>query len=84
MFYSAQLLTKKGPLGTIWIAAHLEKRLKRNQIFETSIPASVGECAPSRDTVIAATHADPTSPTPTPMQTPALSPRVPCLTLLPS
>lgn len=43
MFYSTQILSKKGPLGTIWIASHLEKRLKRSQIFETSIPASVGE-----------------------------------------
>ena len=44
MFYSTQILSKKGALGTIWIASHLEKRLKRSQIFETSIPASVGEC----------------------------------------
>lgn len=42
MFYSTQILSRKGALGTIWIASHMEKRLKRNQIFETSIPASVG------------------------------------------
>ncbi|GAB4819090.1 hypothetical protein N2152v2_006136 [Parachlorella kessleri] len=41
MFYSTQILSKKGALGTIWIASHLEKKLKRSQIFETSIPASV-------------------------------------------
>mmetsp|Transcript_36757 Transcript_36757/g.87326 ORF Transcript_36757/g.87326 Transcript_36757/m.87326 type:complete len:682 (+) Transcript_36757:236-2281(+) len=41
MFYSTQILAKKGPLGTIWIAAHLERRLKRQQVFETSITASV-------------------------------------------
>ncbi|KAK9830472.1 hypothetical protein WJX72_011940 [[Myrmecia] bisecta] len=41
MFYSAQILAKKGPLGTIWIAAHLDRRLKRHQVFETSIPVSV-------------------------------------------
>ena len=43
MFYSTQILSKRGALGTIWIASHMEKRLKRNQIFETSISASVGE-----------------------------------------
>lgn len=37
MFYHIQILAKKGPLGTIWIAAHHDKRLKRSQIFETSI-----------------------------------------------
>ncbi len=44
MFYSVQLLAKKGPLGTVWIAGHLDKRLKRNQIYETNISSSVGEC----------------------------------------
>ena len=46
MFYSTQILSKRGALGTIWIASHMEKRLKRNQIFETSISASVGERRP--------------------------------------
>lgn len=46
MFYSTQILAKKGPLGTIWIAAHLERRLKRHQVFETSITLSVGERKP--------------------------------------
>lgn len=41
MFYSVQLLAKKGPLGTVWIAGHLDKRLKRNQIHETNISSSV-------------------------------------------
>ncbi len=45
MFYSTQILAKKGPLGTIWIAAHLDKRLKRNQVFEANIAISVGEFA---------------------------------------
>lgn len=46
MFYSTQILAKKGPLGTIWIAAHLERRLKRHQVFETSITLSVGAPPP--------------------------------------
>ena len=43
MFYSTQILAKKGPLGIIWIAAHMDSRLKRNNVFETSIPSSVGK-----------------------------------------
>lgn len=41
MFYSIQILTKQGPLGTIWVAAHMDRNLRRNQIYETSIPVSV-------------------------------------------
>jgi cohesin complex subunit SCC1 len=41
MFYSNQILARKGPLGLVWIAAHMEGRLKRQQINSTSISASV-------------------------------------------
>ncbi|BDA47997.1 probable double-strand-break repair protein rad21 homolog at N-terminal half [Coccomyxa sp. Obi] len=41
MFYSTQILAKKGPLGTIWIASHLDRRLKRHQVFETNISITV-------------------------------------------
>ena len=41
MFYSNQILARKGPLGLVWIAAHLDRQLKRQQINSTSIPASV-------------------------------------------
>ncbi|EIE27346.1 hypothetical protein COCSUDRAFT_45823 [Coccomyxa subellipsoidea C-169] len=41
MFYSTQILAKKGPLGTIWIASHLDRRLKRNQVFDTNIAVTV-------------------------------------------
>eukprot|EP00271_Cylindrocystis_brebissonii_P004848 TRINITY_DN16765_c0_g1_i1.p1 TRINITY_DN16765_c0_g1~~TRINITY_DN16765_c0_g1_i1.p1 ORF type:complete len:1175 (+),score=305.69 TRINITY_DN16765_c0_g1_i1:188-3712(+) len=41
MFYSQFILAKKGPLGTIWIAAHLERKLRKNQVTETNIPVSV-------------------------------------------
>ena len=37
-----QILAKKGPLGIIWIAATLDKRLKRTQVFEANIDSSVG------------------------------------------
>lgn len=43
MFYSHQILAKKGPLGTIWIAAHMDRKLRKNQIAETCIGDSVGE-----------------------------------------
>eukprot|EP01045_Picozoa_sp_COSAG04_P029705 COSAG04_NODE_4949_length_1811_cov_1.267523_1_plen_326_part_00 len=42
MFYSQFILAKKGPLGKIWLAAHLDKKLTKNQIFQTDIKASVG------------------------------------------
>ncbi|MCO5555206.1 hypothetical protein L7F22_008750 [Adiantum nelumboides] len=41
MFYSQYLLSKKGPLGFIWIAAHLERRLRKKQVTETDIGDSV-------------------------------------------
>jgi cohesin complex subunit SCC1 len=41
MFYSNQILARKGPLGLVWIAAHMDGRLKRQQINSASIPASV-------------------------------------------
>ncbi|CAK9175402.1 unnamed protein product, partial [Ilex paraguariensis] len=41
MFYSQWLLSKKGPLGTIWVAAHCHKRLKKQQVKETNISSSV-------------------------------------------
>nr|VDD19486.1 unnamed protein product [Brassica oleracea] len=41
MFYSQFILAKKGPLGTIWIAAHLERKLRKNQIADTDIGVSV-------------------------------------------
>lgn len=44
MFYSQLILAKKGPLGTIWIAAHLERKLRKNQVTETNISVSVGTC----------------------------------------
>lgn len=42
MFYSQFILAKKGPLGTIWIAAHLERKLRKNQVADTDIGFSVG------------------------------------------
>ncbi|XP_043704274.1 sister chromatid cohesion 1 protein 4-like isoform X2 [Telopea speciosissima] len=41
MFYSQFILAKKGPLGNIWIAAHLERKLRKNQVADTDIGVSV-------------------------------------------
>ena len=32
MFYSTQILARKGPLAIVWIAAHMDRQLKRNQV----------------------------------------------------
>ncbi|XP_058102255.1 sister chromatid cohesion 1 protein 2-like isoform X2 [Magnolia sinica] len=41
MFYSHCLLSRKGPLGIIWIAAHCYRKLRKQQIAETDISSSV-------------------------------------------
>ncbi|CAH0521831.1 unnamed protein product [Peronospora belbahrii] len=41
MFYSQIILAKKGPLGKIWLAAHWDKKLNKQQIFTTDIHSSV-------------------------------------------
>ena len=41
MFYAHFVLSKKGPLAKIWLAAHWDKKLTKAQIFETNIEGSV-------------------------------------------
>ena len=41
MFYAHFVLTKKGPLARIWLAAHWDKKLTKAHIFETNIESSV-------------------------------------------
>ncbi|CAJ0573838.1 unnamed protein product, partial [Mesorhabditis spiculigera] len=43
MFYAQFVLSKKGPLAKIWLAAHWEKKLNRNQIAETNVEEAVNE-----------------------------------------
>ncbi|GJD08323.1 Sister chromatid cohesion 1 protein 4 [Galdieria sulphuraria] len=40
MFYSPIILTKKGPLGKIWLAAHLQHKLSKTQVFSTDVVAA--------------------------------------------
>lgn len=42
MFYEQLVLARKGPLGHVWLAAHFEKKLTKQQIAETDIPETVG------------------------------------------
>ncbi|XP_020590488.1 sister chromatid cohesion 1 protein 3-like [Phalaenopsis equestris] len=39
MFYSHTFLARKSPLGIVWIAAHLDHKLKRPQIESINIPS---------------------------------------------
>ncbi|XP_018460704.2 sister chromatid cohesion 1 protein 3-like [Raphanus sativus] len=41
MFYSQEYLARKGPLGTVWSAAHLQNRLKKSHYTATNIPETV-------------------------------------------
>ncbi|KAJ1772821.1 sister chromatid cohesion protein 1 [Coemansia sp. RSA 1813] len=42
MFYAEAILSKKGPLAKVWLAAHLERKLTKVQLLQASIPSSVG------------------------------------------
>lgn len=42
MFYSQELLSKKGALGTIWAAAHSLKKLTKEDVFDSNISSFVG------------------------------------------
>lgn len=41
MFYSHTFLARKGPLGTVWCAAHLQHKLKKSHYTATDIPSTV-------------------------------------------
>lgn len=42
MFFSEAILSKNGPLGKVWLAAHWERKLSKNQLLQTNINSSVG------------------------------------------
>ncbi|CAG8453711.1 1016_t:CDS:10 [Paraglomus brasilianum] len=42
MFYSEAILSKKGPLAKVWLAAHWERKLSKTQFLQTNIQNSVG------------------------------------------
>lgn len=41
MFYSQHVLTKKGPLAKIWLAAHMQTKLTKAMVFSTDIRNAV-------------------------------------------
>ena len=41
MFYSAEILSKRGPLGTIWLAAHMDRKLNKDTITKQDIIQAV-------------------------------------------
>lgn len=43
MFYSQLVLAKKGPLGKVWLAAHWDRKLTKNQIMGTDISQTAGK-----------------------------------------
>ncbi|EFO83059.1 CRE-COH-1 protein [Caenorhabditis remanei] len=43
MFYADFVLSKKGPLSKVWLAAHWEKKLSKAQICETDVNEAVNE-----------------------------------------
>ncbi|KAF8919935.1 Rec8 like protein-domain-containing protein [Mucidula mucida] len=42
MFYSEAILSRRGPLGRVWLAAHMERKLSKTQTLQTDIEESVG------------------------------------------
>ena len=51
MFYSQLVLTKRGPLGRVWLAAHWEKKLTKLQVSQTDICETVGALNPALETL---------------------------------
>ncbi|CAD5206981.1 unnamed protein product [Bursaphelenchus okinawaensis] len=43
MFYAQFVLAKKGPLARIWLAAHLEEKLKRRDVADTDLEQAINE-----------------------------------------
>ncbi|KAG6812594.1 hypothetical protein H0H92_001945 [Tricholoma furcatifolium] len=41
MFYSETILSRRGPLGKVWLAAHMERKLSKTQTLQTDIGQSV-------------------------------------------
>jgi hypothetical protein len=47
MFYAPFILSKKGPLGRVWLAAHWDKKLTKQMVMQTSIAKTAGGVAAS-------------------------------------
>lgn len=49
MFYDSNLLSKEGPLATVWLAANLEKKLSKSQLLHTNISKTTKAIIESED-----------------------------------
>lgn len=43
MFYAQDLLSRKNALGKVWLAAHVNPRLSRNQVLAVDLSKAVGK-----------------------------------------
>ena len=43
MFYAHFVLSKKGPLAKVWLAAHWDKKLTKAHVFETDVEKTVDD-----------------------------------------
>ncbi|GAM19980.1 hypothetical protein SAMD00019534_031550 [Acytostelium subglobosum LB1] len=41
MFFSQIVLSKRGPLGKVWLAGHWDRKLTKSHVFKTNIPKSI-------------------------------------------
>ncbi|KAG2179948.1 hypothetical protein INT43_003735 [Umbelopsis isabellina] len=41
MLYSEAIITKKGPLARVWLAAHWERKISKNQFLQTNLEKTV-------------------------------------------
>ncbi|KAF9227373.1 hypothetical protein BS17DRAFT_462278 [Gyrodon lividus] len=42
MFYSEAILSRRGPLARVWLAAHMERKLSKTQTLQTDIQQAAG------------------------------------------
>ncbi|KIJ18731.1 hypothetical protein PAXINDRAFT_167284 [Paxillus involutus ATCC 200175] len=42
MFYSEAILSRRGPLAKVWLAAHMERKLSKTQTLQTDIQQAAG------------------------------------------
>lgn len=46
-FYSEAILSRRGPLAKVWLAAHMERKLSKTQTLQTDIEQAAGAQFPS-------------------------------------
>lgn len=48
-FYSEAILSRRGPLAKVWLAAHMERKLSKTQTLQTDIEQAAGASSSIRD-----------------------------------